>query len=286
MGDESKKYHIPPIYYSPPYEVQQSGSGTNGPMNSSPSPTSSPQYHQMQQMHQQQQHHQQHQMQPQSAAPTAVSFFKNPKFKKTICWVIVFALILLLIAVAFIYLKKRKQKATEDGKRQQELLPPSSNHPANYPSSQQGQGRNQRDQQYPEDSVRDRGIMAEREADRDAARMRSSGMNDRIMSDTDSALPSLRDRWRDEQYRRRSAMQQQPQQQMPQDYQQGGGGMMQAPLGRDPMAPMSPNTPLDPMIDPMMNQQAPDQAMMSDPNLPYQEDIPYEDDPNGSPIQD
>lgn len=275
MGDASKKYDIPPIYYSPPYDVQQStNNGTNnGPLQ----PTNNPiTYH-----HAQQQQIIPHQPQQQSGGG---GFFKNPKMKKTICWAVVIGLIFLLVIVAFIYLKKRKQKASQENGGD---LGPSSNGGGydynNYPSKGNRGGNYPSNQQY-QDSVRDRGIMAEREADRDAARMRASGMNDRYMSDQDSALPSLRDRWKDEQYRRRSSMQQQPQQQPPQQPQPG---MMQPPIGRDPMAPMSPNTPLDPMNDPMMNQQPPDQAMMGgDPNIPYQEDVVYADDPNGSPIQD
>jgi hypothetical protein len=272
MENASKKYDIPPIYYSPPYEVQQNTGANNIPIshaNNHPLPH----YPQQQIIT----HNQPQQQQQQSSG----GFFKNPKFKKTICWAIAVGLILLLILVAFIYLKKRKQKASQENNKDE--YSPSNNNGheySNYPSK--GDRGYPRNDQYPE-SVRDRGIMAEREADRDAARIRSSGVNDRYMSDQESALPSLRDRWKDEQYRRRSAMQQQPQpHQQPQQ-----PGMMQAPIGRDPMAPMSPNTPLDPMNDPMMNQQPPDQAMMGgDPNIPYQEDVVYADDPNGSPIQD
>lgn len=272
MENASKKYDIPPIYYSPPYEVQQNTGANNIPISNT---NNHPLTHYPQQ--QQMMAHNQPQQQ------TSGGFLKNPKFKKTICWAIAVGLIIVLILVAFIYLKKRKQKASQENNKD-EYAPSNNNNGneySNYPSSR-GYPRNE---QYPE-SIRDRGIMAEREADRDSARMRSSGVNDRYMSDQDSALPSLRDRWKDEQYRRRSSMQQQPQPQQQQQPQQQPG-MMQPPMGRDPMAPVSPNTPLDPMNDPMMNQQPPDQAMMGgDPNIAYQEDGVYADDPNGSPIQD
>lgn len=191
---DEKQFHIPPIYMQPPYPLNDTSSTPPSAPQTSPltSIPLSPNFPQGQQMHQGQ------------TNPNSNKLHMNPKFKKVLCWVIIISFVFLLIVGLVLYLKYKKGKLFQ-GKNKKSKGAKSARSSKNLDVREWvAQSNGNQYQEYQQETIKDRGLRAEREADREGARMARSATDDRLRSDDESEVPNLREKFLDAQYRRQA----------------------------------------------------------------------------------
>ena len=205
---DERKYDIPPIYCQPPYNptstIQSSPPITNSsglpPLGLNNTITQSPFSP----------------GQPLQFAPN----FSKPKLnlKRLMVWVVV-GIVILLMVMFLVYIMKNKgklkdkfgqfgsfgsgsksKKGTHSEKAELQQKGGSLDVRSFQQPTPEEYAQMQAQQQYAE-SIRDRGTRAMKEADLDSARISRSGLDDRLMSDQDSALPDWKERFYDKKYK-------------------------------------------------------------------------------------